>query len=75
MQENVPASTHTHNAPNLTPTAFVTQASEMHAFACVEQNIGKTRLSIIAPKTVPDKHKKVPVVKHPLCSVITANNT
>lgn len=26
MQENVPACTHTHDAPNLTPTAFVTRA-------------------------------------------------
>lgn len=75
MQENVPASTHTHNAPNLTPTAFVTQALEMHAFACVEQNIGKTRLGTIVAKTLPDRHRKVPIVKHPLCSVFTANNT
>lgn len=34
-QENVPAGSHTHDAPNLTPTAFVTQAVAMHGVVFV----------------------------------------
>ena len=32
MQENVPACTHTHDAPNLTPTAFVTRCLSVACF-------------------------------------------